>query len=368
MARDLQRTASEATPRRASADSVPFDATKTEGTPVIDAQGLQKRFGSALVLRDLSLRVYAGEIFGLIGPSGSGKSTVVHLLCGHLRPSGGNVRVLGEEPVAFDERTRGRIGYMPQGFVLFTDLTVRQNVGFAAGLYGLSPWSRRQKVREVLELTELWEARGKTARAISGGMQRRLALAAALVHNPDLLFADEPTANLDPILRTKLWRHFREMADRGKSLLVTTQYIDEAENCDRVGLTYGGYLIAEGQPEELRRGAFGGDVVDITLEDAAERYVGAVQQVPGVREVSAFTTTVGQEQPHESLRLTVDDAQRRIPSLLNALEAVGASIRSVGQYRPSFDEVFIQLIEQHGAPRPPVGALRTSPAPEHEGG
>ncbi|MDP9352307.1 MAG: ABC transporter ATP-binding protein, partial [Chloroflexota bacterium] len=181
----------------------------------IDAEGVGKSFGSTPVLRDLSLQVRQGEIFGLIGPSGSGKSTTVHILCSHLRPDTGTVRVLGEEPLAFTEQTRERIGYMPQGFILQRDLTVRQNVSFAAGLYGIWEWRSKQKIRRVLDLVELWEARNRPARDISGGMQRRLALAAALVHDPEILFADEPTANLDPILRAKLWDHFRGMSNQG---------------------------------------------------------------------------------------------------------------------------------------------------------
>jgi ABC-2 type transport system ATP-binding protein len=313
---------------------------------------LRKDFGGKEVLRDLSLRVRPGEIFGLIGPSGSGKSTAVNLLWGYLRPTAGEVRVLGEEPAAFTAQTRQRIGYMPQGFILYPDLTVEQNMGFVAGLYGYPEWSNRRRIRAVLELVELWDARGQTARTISGGMQRRLALAAALVHDPDLLMADEPTANLDPILRAKLWDHFRRRSDQGKTLLVTTQYIDEAEYCDRVGLMYGGALIAEGEPEQLRRSAYGGDVVDIVVERPSHDHLRALSAVPGAPE--------GQVTPDESIRLTVDRAGEAIPVLLAELERSGAKVRSVSQYRPTFDEVFIKLIERHSGSRPPHGGLRTT--------
>lgn len=343
------------------------DATGEAPTEVIVAQGLQKSFGRAQVLRDLSLRVDAGEIYGLIGPSGSGKSTAIHLMCGHLRPSGGVVRVLGEDPAAFSPRVRRRIGYMPQGFILYPDLTVRQNVAAAAGLYEVPEWRNRGRIRAVLDLVELWDARGKSARSLSGGMQRRLALAAALVHDPDLLFADEPTANLDPILRGRLWEHFRVMRDGGKALLLTTQYIDEAEYCDRVGLTYEGEMLAEGRPEDLRRDAFGGDVVDIAVEHSSQDYVDAVGGLAGVRSVSAAVTAgrdpeTGSDEP---LRIIVEDAQRAIPALLAALETAGAVVRTVGEYRPAFDEVFVRLIEQHGGRRPPLVAMRTH-STQHE--
>lgn len=325
---------------------------------VIDAGALRKSFGDAVVLRDLTLRVGAGEIFGLIGPSGSGKTTAIHLLCGHLRPDAGVVSVLGEEPTRFTERTRQRIGYMPQGFILYPELSVRENAAFTAGLYGLSGRRARDAVRAVLELVGLWDARRQTARSISGGMRRRLALAAALVHGPDLLFADEPTANLDPILRARLWDHFRAMKGEEKTLLVTTQYIDEAEQCDRVGLMYDGGLIAEGRPEELRRKAFGGDVVDISLERQEPGHLRAVSAIAGVRDAQA--------PPDEAIRVTVDDAAQSIPVLIEEMERSGARVRSVAQYRPTFDEVFIRLIEQHGEVPPSRGALLSS-APREAG-
>lgn len=328
------------------------EATAAEaGFPlVIDAKGMQKSFGENVVLRDMSLRVRPGEIFGLIGPSGSGKSTTVHLLCGHLRPSEGTASVLGEEPASFTRKTRRRIGYMPQGFILNPDLSVRDNLAFAAGLYGVGWWRARTRIRAMLALTELGDARKRRARDLSGGMQRRLALAAALVHDPDLLFADEPTANLDPILRAKLWEYFRWMSERGRTLLITTQYIDEAENCDRVGLMFDGALIAEGKPEELRRTAFGGDIVDIMLEQPSPEYLRAAASVPGVLDARASWDG--------ALRVTVEDAERATPLLLSALEERGATATTVAHYRPTFDEVFIRLIEQHGRSTPPMGGLR----------
>ncbi len=315
-----------------------------ERSCVIDARGLRKRYGETVVLRDLTLRMDAGEIFGLIGPSGSGKSTTIGLLCGQLRPSGGAVTVFGQDPLRFDTATRHRIGYMAQGFVFYPDLTVEQNVAFAAGLYSLPEWRCRARIRETLELVELWDARKRAARKTSGGMQRRIALAAALVHDPDLLFTDEPTANLDPILRTKLWGHFRHLCDRGRTLLVTTQYVDEAEHCDRVGLMHDGTLIAVGRPAALRRQAFGGDVVDIVVERPQPAYAAAIRRMAGVRDTDS--------RPDEPLRAIVEDAESAIPDLIETLEASGATVRSVAPYQPTFDEVFIRLIERHNARRP----------------
>lgn len=321
---------------------------------IISLDHARKTFGSHVVLRDLSLAVGRGEIFGLIGPSGSGKSTTIHLLCGHLHPSGGEVRVFGQVPTRLGRAMKRRIGYLPQGFVLYPDLSVRQNVAFVAGLYGLSEWRHRRRIRDTLELVQLWDARNRSARTVSGGMQRRIALAAALVHDPELLYVDEPTANLDPILRAHLWDHFRTLRDRERTLLVTTQYVDEAEYCDRVGLMYDGRLIATGRPGELRRSAFGGDVIDLVVERPQPAYTAALGAVPGVR--------TAESQGDESLRVTVDDAGRALPELLAALERAGAVVRSIGQYQPTFDEVFIRLIGDEGTARSAVGALRQSVA------
>ena len=322
----------------------------------IDAWRVRKQFGDHLVLKDLTLYVKEGEIFGLIGPSGSGKTTTVHVLCGHLAQSSGIVTVFGERPSDFRKATRRRIGYMPQNFILYPDLTVKQNVSFAAGLYGIGEWRSRGRVRATLELLELWDARNRTARKISGGMQRRLALAAALVHDPDLLFADEPTANLDPILRAKIWKHFHSMSALGRTLLITTQYIDEAEYCDRVGLMFDGALIAEGRPEALRRQAFGGDIIEINFATPSLTVMDVLARVADVVETELHGPN--------AVRVTVTDADHAIPALLDAAETAGATVRSVRHVRPTFDEVFIRLIEQRGAPRPPVGLLQTSATSE----
>ena len=178
------------------------------------------------------------------------------------------MRVLGEDPRAFRRQTRERIGYMPQQFTLYPDLTARENVDFVASLFGILWRTRHRRTREVLQLVELWDVRGRRAGRLSGGMQRRLELACALVHDPYLLFLDEPTAGIDPILRVKIWEELHRLRDDGRTLLVTTQYVSEAESCDMVALISGGRLIALATPEELRREAMGGDIVEIETTDA----------------------------------------------------------------------------------------------------
>jgi ABC-2 type transport system ATP-binding protein len=312
-------------------------------TPVIEAEGLGMSFGGEEVLEGIDLAVGEGEIFGLIGPSGAGKSTLTRLLTGYLRPSRGSVRVFGQDPFAFGAADRRRIGFMPQGFVLYGGLSVRQNVNFAAGLYGLRLGRRRRRVREVLEFTELWKDRRKAASRLSGGMQRRLQLAAALVHEPQLLFVDEPTANLDPILRRKFWEGFEVLRDMGRTIFVTTQYVSEAELCDRVGLLSGGGLAAVGTPEELRRRAFGGEAMELTLAGGPGRlgrYLDALEEVGHVVEVREESP--GDGAAASTVRLVVEDADTSLPRAFEALR--GAEVLSADLIYPSFDEVFVRLV------------------------
>ena len=301
--------------------------------------GVSRSFNGLWALRDVSMAVPAGSILGLIGPSGSGKTTTVRLLTGTLRPTHGEARVLGEDPQRFHRHTRERIAYMPQLFSLYPDLTARENVGFVAALYGISWFGRGSLIQRALTVVDLWEARDRRAGDLSGGMQRRLELACAIVHEPQVLFIDEPTAGIDPMLRRAIWDELRAMRDEGRTLLVTTQYVAEAEYCDRVALLADGELIAMDSPEELRRSVFGGDVLQV----AAERPIDP-QLVAGVAEVLA----VQQPEAHR-LIVTATQAGTAVPRLTEAFRAAGVGLVSVEEYQPSFDEVFAELVRRRRA-------------------
>ncbi|MGF1473206.1 MAG: ABC transporter ATP-binding protein [Rubrobacteraceae bacterium] len=310
---------------------------------IIRAKRLVQDFGPERVLKGLDLTVEEGEIFGLIGPSGAGKSTLIRLLTGYLEPSEGEIKVFDTSPAAFDTARRRNVGFMPQSFVLYEGLSVRQNLDFAAGLYGLGYRRRRRRVRETLEFAELWTARRKKVSRISGGMKRRLQLAAAIVHEPRLLFVDEPTANLDPILRRKFWEEFRVLRDEGRTIFVTTQYVGEAELCDRVGLLSGGRLIAVGTPKQLRRRAFEGEMIELTLggdPGHAGKYLTALERVGHVVEVREENDS---GKAVSRARLVVEDADLALPKVFDALD--GADIRSADSLNPSFDEVFFRLVQ-----------------------
>ncbi len=314
------------------------DGVASPAETAIELHGAGKRFGETWVLRKLDFTVERGTIFGLFGPSGSGKTTLIRLLLGLLAPDEGAISVLGIAPRRFDTRTRARIGYMPQLFVLYPELSVMDNLNFVASLYGLGWLKRRRLMRQALELVELWEHRGKVIGQLSGGMQRRLELATALVHNPELLVVDEPTAGVDPVLRAKFWDHFRELRDQSRTIVVTSQYVTEAEYCDRVAFLGRGELAALGTPDQVRQQAFGGEVVQV-IADGLDRHLveqlRALEGVRGIRRVS-----------YEELQLTVDQATAAIPPVLAALTEGGAEVKQVQESRPNFDEVFVQVMEQ----------------------
>lgn len=319
----------------------------------VTLEGVTRRFGEVTALDDISLVVETGQLVGIIGPSGAGKTTAVHVLTGELLPTSGTARVLGEDPATLDWRRRERIGVMPQQFSLYEDLTARENLDFVATLFGLLYPRRRRRVRDVLRLLDLDDARNRRASDLSGGMQRRLQLGATLVHDPDLIFLDEPTAGLDPLLRQTVWDELRRLRDAGRTLLVTTQYVGEAEMCDRVALIAEGRLLAFAEPGELRRAAFGGEVLEIETErmlDAAD--LEAHPQVLAVRQVGP-----------RRIHVVTDDAARATPVMIEAVQGLGGAVAAIREHRPSFDDVFAQLVLAGEASDETVPAAETEQEP-----
>jgi ABC-2 type transport system ATP-binding protein len=304
--------------------------------PVITMAGVTRRFNGLTAVDDLSLHVYPGTILGLIGPSGSGKTTTVRMLTGTLEPTAGEIRVGGQEPRRFTRSMRERIAYMPQLFSLYPDLTAEENVGFVAALYGISWFGRGGKIRRALEMVELWEARDRRAGDLSGGMQRRLELACAIVHEPDILFIDEPTAGVDPMLRQAIWDELRVMRDEGRTLLVTTQYVGEAEYCDWVALLAEGELVAVDTPLALRHRVFGGEVLDIETDAPI-----TPETISNVVEVLSARQTTPRR-----LMVVVDSAGTATPRLMQTISRAGINVVRMEEYQPTFDEVFAELVRE----------------------
>lgn len=312
-------------------------APESSSDAVIATRGLGKNFDGKAIVEDVTFEVPRGSIFGFIGPSGSGKTTTIRLLTGVYAPTSGEARVLGGDPTKFSRATRARIGYMPQLFVLYPHLTVWENLNFASSLYGMS-LRRGKQLNDVLDFVELKNDRGKLARQISGGMQRRLSLAATLVHDPELIFLDEPTAGIDPVLRQKFWGHFRELKERERTLFITTQYVNEASYCDLVGVMQDGHLIAVDTPIGLRHRAYGGDMVDLVtterLDYLQEEYL---RRLPFVRDTKRLSAN--------GVRITVEDAGRATPELIEWGKSNNLAVKSIEEYVPPFDDVFVELVK-----------------------
>jgi len=214
-------------------------------------RGLTRRFGPITAVRDLSLQIATGEVFGLLGPNGSGKTTTIRMLCGLLAPSAGSATVAGIEVTESPDRIKERIGYMSQKFGLYEDLTVAENIDFYGGIYGLVEAGRSGRIAEVVAFLGLERRLPQLAGTLSGGWKQRLALACALMHEPALLFLDEPTAGVDPAARRSFWRTIHTLAAHGTTVIVTTHYMDEAAQCGRVAMMSQGHLIALGTPAEV---------------------------------------------------------------------------------------------------------------------
>jgi ABC-2 type transport system ATP-binding protein len=315
------------------------DTVNTVDDPVICTHEMSKAFGDGVAVDQITMKIPRGSIFGFIGPSGCGKTTTMRLLLGIYEATGGAIEVLGRSPAEFSAADRQRVGYMPQVFVMYPDLTIWENLNFAASLYGM-PLRRHKRLREVLDLVELSGHEKKLARNISGGMRQRLSLAAALVHDPELVFLDEPTAGIDPVLRNKFWSHFERLKEEGRTLFVTTQYVGEAAYCDYVGVMSHGRLLMVETPDNLRRRALGGDVIVVKPNRMLD-----YDELAELRDetfVRDRRVTINQDL---SLQVVVEDTGTALPVILNWLEDRGMKIESAGEFNPPFDDVFVMLLE-----------------------
>lgn len=314
----------------------------------ITTKNLSKRFGDIAAVAELNLEVKAGEIFGLVGPDGAGKTTTLRLLATIMSPSGGSATVAGLDLHRQPELIKTRIGYMAQQFALYGDLSVLENISFLADVYGVRGPVRRERIERLLNFARLTEFANRRAGLLSGGMKKKLGLACALVHSPEVLFLDEPTTGVDPVSRREFWDILAGLHAEGTTILISTPYMDEAERCSRVGLMYAGRLVECGSPGQLKAltpgqllefkpvlSDVGGGVTQpqgVGLLRLAERLVSTQ---PGVLEVQTYG---------DLLHVFVDDAARRQPELERALAAAQVSLTNARHIAPRMEDVFISLI------------------------
>jgi ABC-2 type transport system ATP-binding protein len=306
--------------------------------PAIIARDLTIRFGALTAVDRVSLTVERGEIYGFLGPNGSGKTTLIKALCGLLRPAAGSAAVLGFDCVRETDEIRQQVGYMSQNFSLYQDLTVSENIDFYAGIYGLSGSRLRQRKGAVIEMTHLGPYLDRRAGRLSGGWKQRLALACAFIHQPQLLFLDEPTAGIDPVARRDLWDLLFRLSGDGVTFFVTTHYMDEAERCGRVGYIYLSQLIANGTPEELKLlpavtppGTFR---LEIETSTPAQT-LGFIHRQSYTRGATIFGQSI-------HLLMEAATGQSRVEADLCAAGFLSARVRPIP---PTLEDVFVTLTE-----------------------
>jgi len=306
----------------------------------IEAEKLTKHFHKIQAVRGINLDIAPGEIYGLIGPDGAGKTTTIRMLAGVMKPTMGVARVSGFDAHRQAEKLRHQVGYMAQRFSLYGDLSVRENMEFYADIFGVRGAAREPQIQRLLRFARLEEFQDRNADALSGGMKKKLGLACALIHRPQVLFLDEPTNGVDPISRREFWDILSDLHIAGVTIFISTAYMDEAERCSRVGLMYQGEIIKQGTPAELRQ-LVRGDLIAIVANDLAATET-IVAQMIGVSEVQAYG---------DRLHVFVDDATRRLPEIETALHAANIRVTQIRPTAPHLQEAFISLVTHQ---RPPT--------------
>ncbi len=312
-------------------DSRPIDHSKA-----VSVRGLERRFGAFVAVNRIDFDVEKGRIFGFLGPNGAGKSTTIRMLCGILSPTGGQGVVAGMDIVGQSESIKEKIGYMSQRFSLYEDLTVEENIDFFSGIYRVSHSLKSGRKDWVLEMAGLTEHRNRMTATLSGGWKQRLALGCAILHEPPILFLDEPTSGVDPISRRQFWDLIHGMSETGVTIFVTTHYMDEAEYCDDLALIYGGDIIAQGAPEELKNQNMHEFVFDVRCERPQDA-LACLHERGEVHDSALFGNGLHVLMRHEA---------GAVELLERTLRDAGFAPQSIERIVPSLEDVFVSLVEE----------------------
>lgn len=308
-----------------------IETSRNSNGLAIEVLGLTKKFGSFVAVNNINFEVRRGEIFGFLGPNGAGKTTTIRMLLGLLIPTSGAASVVGFDVIKEPEAMRKRIGYMSQKFSLYNDLTVEENLNFYGGVYGVRGRRLQERKDYILKMAGLVGRERELTRNLSGGWKQRLALGAAIIHEPEALFLDEPTAGVDPISRRAFWELIYELAGAGTTILVTTHYMDEAEHCQNLVFIQRGVLVAQGSPEEIKVTRMIGDVIEIDCDDTG-RAIPILRDLHLFEEVALYGALI---------HVVSTNAPAHVPLIKEVLAAAGIPVTSVERIAPSLEDVFI---------------------------
>ncbi|HTC34291.1 MAG TPA: ABC transporter ATP-binding protein [Bryobacteraceae bacterium] len=301
----------------------------------VEIRDLVKTFGTFVAVDHVNLEVRRGEIFGFLGPNGAGKSTTIRMLCGLLKPTSGSATVGGLDIATQSEAVKHNIGYMSQRFSLYDDLSVEENIDFFSGIYNVPRARRAERKDYVLRMAGIEERRSSLTALLSGGWKQRLALGCAILHEPPILFLDEPTSGVDPIARRTFWDLIYQLSASGHTVFVSTHYMDEAEYCHRLALMYRGKVIALGTPAELKNSLASHNLFHLEVSDLLGA-MNTLEKIPGLSEIAVFGG---------GLHVTAADATRAVPEMRSTLERAGISVPILEPIQPSMEDVFVAMIE-----------------------
>ncbi len=304
--------------------------------PAIEVRNLTKKFGGFTAVDSISFDVQQGQIFGFLGANGAGKSTTIRMLCGLLAPTSGDGIVAGYNVLTETEKVKRSIGYMSQKFSLYNDLTIEENLNFFGGVYGLSKAKLEERKEFALKMSHLTEERSRLTGTLSAGFKQRLALSCSIIHEPKVVFLDEPTGGVDPVMRKSFWELINTLSDQGTTILVTTHYLDEAEFCNEIIMIDAGKLVAKGSPHELKTKYIQTPILEVECSDANQAMI-ILRKQPWALEMSLFGTV---------LHIQVRDAEQAKTAVHQVLEQHGISVLRIDTILPSLEDVFIHLIEK----------------------
>ncbi|MCX5700427.1 MAG: ABC transporter ATP-binding protein [Candidatus Omnitrophica bacterium] len=303
----------------------------------VSVQNLEKKFGAFTAVNRINFEVKEGEVFGFLGPNGAGKSTTIRMLCGIIPPTSGSGKVGGYDIIKEQHKIKEHIGYMSQKFSLYNDLTIEENINFYSGIYKIPKQEKKERFEETIRTAGLEGMEHNLTSTLAGGWKQRLALGCALIHKPRIIFLDEPTSGVDPITRANFWSVIKQLASEGVTVFVTTHYMDEAENCNRMVLIYHGTIIATGSPQEMKTNCMKNEVLEVTLPNAQD-WLERISKIEGVKEAALFGANI---------HTVVYDSSKAIPAIKEFLDKEKAGDFSVRKILPSLEDVFVSSIENY---------------------